>query len=434
MSQERRASGSNVLRTPLSHVSTFFHDFSDFFRQAPLSLLFCSVTGLLAGVGLSFMSGLLQMLPGLIILIPPAIGMRGNIYSALVSRLGTSMHLGLYSPSLKRGGILFQNASSSLVLTLVLSVILGFLVKMIVYPLGTPNGVYISLHGFVLISVVAGLISGLVLLAIALLVSVIGYQRNWDLDNMSSPIITSAGDVITIPALFLAALLMLKLERLANSWSWGGWEWFSPISLISVFFIAAAVLAAFRGLRSEDRALRRILIESIPMLFICGLIDTLAGVTLDIRLEQLIALPAMLIVIPPFLGESNALGGILSSRLSSMLHIGTVEPKSLPDRLVTANFIVIYCLALIVFLVVGGTAYAASLYLQLATPSFSKMLAIALLGGLFCTTFLNLASYYIAILSFRFGLDPDNDTIPLITCLTDVVGVFSLLFAMYLLL
>ncbi|MBN1455285.1 MAG: magnesium transporter [Methanomicrobia archaeon] len=434
MSQERRASGSNALRTPLSHVSTFFHNFSDLFRQAPLSLLFCSFTGLLAGIGLSFMTGLLQTLPGLIILIPPAIGMRGNIYSALVSRLGTSMHLGLYSPSLKRGGILFQNASSSLVLTLVLSVILGFLVKMAAYPLGPPNGAYISLHGFVLISVVAGLISGLVLLAIALLVSIIGYQRNWDLDNMSSPIITSAGDVITIPALFLAALLVLKLERLAPLWSWGGWEWFSPVSLISVFFIAAALLAAFRGLRSEDRALRRILIESIPMLFICGLIDTLAGVTLDIRLEHLIALPAMFIVIPPFLGESNALGGILSSRLSSMLHIGTVEPRSLPDRLVSANFMVIYCLALIVFLVVGGTAYAASRYLQFATPAFPKMLAIALLGGLFCTTFLNLASYYIAILSFRFGLDPDNDTIPLITCLTDVVGVFSLLFAMYLLL
>jgi mgtE-like transporter len=434
MSLQSRGSGSNALRTPLSHVSTFFHDFSDLFRQAPLSLLFCSFTGLLAGIGLSFMTGLLQTLPGLIILIPPAIGMRGNIYSALVSRLGTSMHLGLYSPSLKRGGILFQNASASLVLTLVLSVILGFLVKMAAYPLGPPNGEYISLHGFVLISVVAGLISGLVLLAIALLVSIIGYQRNWDLDNMSSPIITSAGDVITIPALFLAALMVLKLERLANSWSWGGWEWFSPVSLVSVFFIAAAVLAALKGLRSKDKALRRILIESIPMLFICGLIDTLAGVTLDIRLEHLIALPAMFIIIPPFLGESNALGGILSSRLSSMLHIGTVEPKSLPDRLVSANFLVIYLLALIVFLVVGGTAYAASLHLQFATPAFSKMLAIALLGGLFCTTFLNLASYYIAILSFRFGLDPDNDTIPLITCLTDVVGVFSLLFAMYLLL
>jgi mgtE-like transporter len=434
MSLQSRESESNALRTPLSHVSTFFHDFSDLFRQAPLALLFCSFTGLLAGIGLSFMTGLLQALPGLIILIPPAIGMRGNTYSALVSRLGTSMHLGLYSPSLKRGGILFQNASASLVLTLVLSVILGFLVKMAAYPLGTPNGEYISLHVLVLISVVAGMISGFVLLAIALLVSIIGYQRNWDLDNMSSPIITSAGDVITIPALFLTALMVLKLERLANSWSWWGWEWFSPVSLVSVFFIAVAVLAVYKGLRSEYKALRRILIESIPMLFICGLIDTLAGVTLDIRLQHLIALPAMFIIIPPFLGESNALGGILSSRLSSMLHIGTVEPKSLPDRLVSANFLVIYCLAFFVFLFVGGIAYAASIHFQFATPAFSTMLAIALLGGLFCTTFLNLASYYIAILSFRFGLDPDNDTIPLITCLTDVVGVFSLLLAMYLLL
>ncbi len=170
------------------------------------------------------------------------------------------------------------------------------------------------------------------------------------------------------------------------------------------------------------------------MLFICGVLGTIAGVTLNEQLEGLIALPAILVILPPFLGESNALGGILSARLSSMLHIGTVEPKSVPDRLVSANFLVIYCLALFLFLFVGALAYAASIQLGLPTPHVLTMLTISLIGGLFCTTFLNLASYYIAILSFRFGLDPDNDTIPLITSLTDVVGVFSLLFAMYLLL
>jgi len=425
-------SGTNVWKAPLSHASAFYNNFSDLFRQAPFSLLFCSLTGLLAGIGLSLLSGMLQLLPGLIILIPPAIAMRGNIYSALVSRLGTSMHLGLFSPSLNRGGNLYQNANASLVLTLVLSVILGFLVKLAAYLLGPPNAVALSLHGFVLISVIGGLISGLVLLAISLLVSVIGYHRTWDLDNMSSPIITSAGDVITIPALFFAALVVLRMERLANPLGLTGWV--SPVRLVSVLFIAAAVLTAIKGLRSGEKTVRRILLESIPMLFICGLIDTLAGVTLDLRLEHLVALPALFILIPPFLGESNALGGILSSRLSSMLHIGTVEPKTLPDKFVSANFLVIYLLAVFVFLFVGGTSYAASVHLQLATPAFPKMLAIALLGGILCTTFLNFAAYYIAVLSYRFGLDPDNDTIPLITCLTDLVGVLCILVAMQLLL
>jgi mgtE-like transporter len=170
------------------------------------------------------------------------------------------------------------------------------------------------------------------------------------------------------------------------------------------------------------------------VLIICGVIDTLAGLTLNLKLEHLIALPVILVLIPPFLGESNALGGILSARLSSMLHIGTIEPKSFPDKQVSANFAVIYLFSIFIFLVVGATAYVASIHLHAEFYALTvfKILAISLTGGILCTTFLNLASYYIAILSFRFGLDPDNDTIPLITCLTDVMGVFCLLFAMYL--
>ncbi len=410
-----------TLRALLNHTSSFFHDFSDLFRQAPFSLLFCSFTGLLAGIGLSLMADMLQLLPGLMILIPPAIAMRGNVYSALVSRLGTSMHLGLFSPTLKKGGALYQNAYASLLLTLILSAILGFLAKIVADAFGMPN--IISLPGFILISVIGGLISGIILLGIAILVSIIGYRRNWDLDNMSSPIITSAGDMITIPSLFLAAIALLKIDGASPE---------GLLSLLfSILFILAAFFCAIKGLKSADAAVRRILSESIPMLFVCGILSTLAGITLDMKLPILIAVPAILVIIPPFLGESNALGGILSARLSSMLHIGTVNPKQFPDKLVAANFAVMYLFSIAVFLFVGVLSYIASFLLDISTPSIFEMVSISLLGGILCTTFLNFASYYIAILSFRFGMDPDNEIIPLITSLTDVVGVLCLLFAMF---
>lgn len=422
-----RSMQKNALETPLSRLSSFLHNFSALFRQSPISLLFCSFTGLLAGIVLSWMTDLLQLLPGLIILIPPAIDMRGNIYSALVSRLGTSMHLGLFSPTLKKGGILHQNAYASLLLSLILSVILGFLAKIAANAFGMHS---ISLPAFILISVIGGLISGIILLGIALLVSILGYRRNWDIDNISSPIITSAGDMVTIPSLFLAGILLLNFNL--DGKILGGW--LSPSTLFLFLFVFLAFLCAIKGLKSNEWAVRRIIVESIPMFLISGLIATFAGLALNMNLSSLIALPAILVLIPPFLGESNALGGILSARLSSMLHLGTVNPKRLPDKLVSANFAVIYLLSIFFSLFVGLTSYGASAYLGIATPSVVKMLSIALLGGILCTTFLNFASYYIAILSFRFGMDPDNDTIPLITSLTDIVGVLSLLFAMFIIL
>ena len=410
-----------VLKSPLSHVFSFFHSFSDVFRQTPFSLIFCSFTGLLAGIGLSLMTDMLRLLPGLMILIPPAIAMRGNVYSALVSRLGTSMHLGLFAPTLKKEGVLYQNAYTSVLLTLILSVILGFLAKLVAETFGMTS---IALHEFIFISVIGGLISGVILLGISILVSIMGYNRNWDLDNVSSPVITSAGDMITIPSLFFAAVLMLKLNQFNAK------GWLSPVTLLSALFISAAVLYAVKGLKSNDATIRRILLESIPMLFVCGILCTLAGITLNMKLEELIAIPAILVIIPPFLGACNALGGILSARLSSMLHIGTVEPKSFPDRLVSANFAVIYLLSVSVFSFVGVLSYVVATYIGMSTPGVLELLTLSLLGGILCTTFLNFASYYIAILSFKFGLDPDNDTIPLITSLTDIVGVLCLLFAM----
>jgi mgtE-like transporter len=403
----------------LRHTSAFFIHFSDLFKQAPLSLLFCSFTGLIAGISLGFMTDMLQLLPGFMILIPAAIAMRGNVYSALVSRLGTSMHMGLFSTSLKKGGILEQNARASLSLTLFLSVILGLLAKIVAEVFGMES---ISPFEFILISVIGGLISGFILLGIAILVSVVGYNRNWDIDNFSSPIITSAGDMITLPSLYLAAILMLSSPE-------------KVVTIISIAFILAAILCVVEGLRSKDAIVSRIVRESMPMFFICALLEMFVGLTLDIKLHYLIAVPLLLIIIPPFLGESNALGGILSARLSSMLHLGMINPQLIPNKHVSANFIVIYFLSTLVFLLVGVLSYGVDVLLGIHSHltfslSLGETLGITFLAGILGATFLNLASYYVAILSFKLGLDPDNNTIPLITSLTDVIGVLCLLFAM----
>lgn len=240
--------------------------------------------------------------------------------------------------------------------------------------------------------------------------------------------------MITIPSLFFAAVLLLKLKSY-NAKIMG---LLSPVTLLAILIVFVALICTVKGLNSNNAELRRILFESIPMLFVCGILCTFAGITLDMELENLMAIPAILVLIPPFLGACNALGGILSARLSSMLHIGTVIPKQFPDKLVAANFTVIYLLSVAVFSFVGLITYFATAPTGTPFPGaleqLAKMLAIALLGGVLCTTFLNFAAYYIAILSFKFGLDPDNDTIPLITSLTDVVGVLCLLFAMQIIL
>ena len=78
-------------------------------RQASYALLLSSGGDLLAGVTLGSIQHTLEQLPGLLVLIPAAIGMRGNIFGALGSRLGTSIHTGTFTLSRRRSTVVGQN-------------------------------------------------------------------------------------------------------------------------------------------------------------------------------------------------------------------------------------------------------------------------------------------------------------------------------------
>src|SRR5437588_7918528 len=87
-------------------------------RQGLAALLVSSGGDLLAGLTLGAITGTLADLPGLLVLVPAAIGMRGNVFGALGSRLGTSIHAGTFSLSRRTETVVGQNIVASMALTL----------------------------------------------------------------------------------------------------------------------------------------------------------------------------------------------------------------------------------------------------------------------------------------------------------------------------
>ncbi len=394
------------------HIRSYFHDNAQIFIQSSLSLSLCTLSGIIAGTVFSSMSEMLKLMPGLLILIPPANDMRGNVYGAMASRLGTSMHLGIFTPSL-RDNVLYNNIKSTITLTLSFSVILGIIAKIFAGIFGIQS---ISVWFFIFISVLGGILSGIFLLGITVAISIFAYRRKLDIDNFSSPLITSAGDMTTIPSLYLAAHILLHLESRETI-----------AMIISALSVTLSLILTYKGLRTE---ISRIIGESYPVLLICGIIGLLTGTLLESRLEYLISNPSVLAVIPPFLGVSGALGGILSARISSMLHVGMIKPGFLPDRRSIADFTLIYGLSSF-FVLVGALSWLSTLFACIESGSLGEMIMITVIAGLLCVSFINIATYYIASLSFKAGLDPDNDTIPLVTSLTDMFGVFCILAALH---
>ncbi len=373
-------------------------------------LLLMSLMSLAAGIVLGMMTGELESLPGLILLITPAIGMRGNIFGAMGSRLGTALHTGMFSTSLKSYSILSQNIYASMINTVLISFALGLMAWGVALLLKIES---IGMVEFVLISMIGGIISSFFVLLITVGVAVTGYKRGWDIDNMSAPIITAAGDMVTLPALFLAVILI------------GG----NSTGYHTILFILFGILAAaclLLTIRSSFDIMRGIIYESVPMLLIAGFMSTLAGLIINSRLEGFLMLPALLVMVPLFLEDNNALGGILTSRLSSMLHTGMFDPGMFPGKQIIPNFLLIYIYSLVVFPLVGVSAYAASILIGIGSPDLGSMIFISTSAGLIAVTIVNLVGYYVAITAHKLRLDPDNHSIPMMSSIVDASGAMCL--------
>jgi mgtE-like transporter len=380
--------------------------------QGFVALLLASLGSLVAGIALGSITGTLEEFPGLMILLPAAIGMRGNIFGALGSRLGTSIHSGLFEPSLRREGVLYQNVYAATVLTLSISVVLGVLAKTFSVAFGVSS---ISLVDFVVISVLGGVISSLVVGAFTVLLSIQAHRHGWDMDSVSSPLVTAAGDVVTIPSLFVATFVV-NIKAVT--------------SVVAISTIILAVALTARGLVTDLPATRRVLRESLLLLAIAGTINLFAGLVVEARLDRFVTFPALLVLIPPFLGAAGALGGILSSRLASKLHLGVIVARGRPDALVLLDFSIIFLFAALTFALAGVSAHIASAIVGLASPGVLTVVGISMLAGLIATIAAVWVAYYSAVVTFRRGLDPDNFGIPLITSTLDFVGVIALIIAL----
>jgi mgtE-like transporter len=383
-------------------------------RQGFVALFLSSIGELVAGIALAGIAGILNELVGLAVLIPAAIGMRGAIFGAMGSRLSTAIQTGLFSFNLRRG-VLADNVQAAAVLSLISGIFLAFAARLLCEFLGVRTE--LSVLDYVVVSTVGGTIAGALLLAITIVVARLSVEREWDMDNIAAPMITACGDILTLPAIVVATLL-IGIPIVSNA--------------LAGLLILLAVGVAVAAFRIGAPSLRRILAESLPILALTGMVTILVGIALQDREEQFFTLLALSTLLPAFLQEGGALGGILSSRLSSKIHLGLLTPRGVPPLSTFRDFTLIYIFATGVYVFVGGAAHLVTVALFSAevSPGFFTMVGVSSLAGLIATTAAAFAAYYGSVLSYRVGLDPDTYGIPIITSAVDLLGFMSLIIAL----
>ena len=381
--------------------------------QSLVALGLLAVVSVVVGILLGASADRLEQLGGLLLMVPAAIALQGKIFGALGSRLGTAIHAGTFRLSLRPATVVGENILAGLALSVVTSAVLAMLAKATAELFNIAESM--SLASFVVISVLGGVISSLFVAVVALAMATGSVRFGWDPDNVTAPLVTAAADVITLPVL----LLVVPLAESA-----------AVTGAVAVVCGAAAGVTAVGAWRLGRGSLRAILRESFGVLVVAILFDLAAGVIIEHQEAFLGRLPSLLVLLPGYLAVGGALGGILSSRLASKLHLGLIEPAALPGRDARREVRNTFLLGLPVLAGTAALAYGAARLADLAGPGAGGLIGAALLGGVVAVAVASLVAYYGTILAERAGLDPDTYGIPLVSSAMDLVGALTLVAAL----
>jgi len=405
-----------LIGLPVAEVRSYWAQESRSIRSGSLALTLGLSATLVAGIVLASAGERLGSVPGLLALIPAAIGMRGAIFGALGARLSTGILTGQFDRRLDRTSYLGRQIEAATILSVASATQAGLIAWGISAALGLRT---VPLLELIAISLTGGVLSSAVLFLVVIGMARRAESVGFSMDDVGAPIITATGDLVTLPALLVASLI-LEVPYLPT--------------FVGILGLLGGTVAVVLGVRQRDVTIRRIVRESLVVLTIAVTVDVLAGVVVEGRATQQFSLAALLVLLPPFIANCGSLGGMLASRLGSKLHVGQLAPRLVPGKLATLDFSLTSLLALLAFTGVGIAGWLAAVVVPGvdALPVLTTI-AVVLLAGAFALPILALTAYAAATTSFRFGFDPDNHGIPIVTATMDLSGALCLLAAITLL-
>ena len=176
------------------------------YRSALPTLLVSAVGGLLAGGILGGMESQLEAVPGLLVVVPAFLAIRGSVYGSLGSRLSSALHQGLIAPYFEVNDRLVRAVVAALINGVAASLIAAVLAFVALVALGQRVA---SLWTLVVIAAVGGVLSGIALTVVIVVVVFGGYRRGMNPDDLVGPAMTTAGDIFGMASLYLATAFTL---------------------------------------------------------------------------------------------------------------------------------------------------------------------------------------------------------------------------------
>jgi len=177
-----------------------------YFEGLP-ALVLSSFGGIIAGLILGGMKTELQAIPGLLVLVPALLAIRGNVYGSLGARISTGLHQGLIEPKIsfsdyRVNAAVFASFINALFAAAIGAIFAYFLLTFLFEPVA-PLRILLS------IALIAGIFSGLVLITAVISVIFAAYRNGLNPDTIVGPLVATIGDIFGLSFLLLAVRIIM---------------------------------------------------------------------------------------------------------------------------------------------------------------------------------------------------------------------------------
>ncbi len=179
-----------------------------------------------------------------------------------------------------------------------------------------------------------------------------------------------------------------------------------------------------------EHTVRKILIESLPVLAIVLVFALAAGQFLDGTLKGLkLIFPLVLLMVPAFIDITGDLAGVVGARVTSHLYTGELDQGFRPYRLLITNLLAILLVSASAYAFLGACVIAIIIWLSpiiglIFPPTGFPLIFLAICGaGVLATACTSLIGLISARVVYRSGRDPDSIIPPLTTTVGDLLGI-----------
>jgi len=170
------------------------------------------------------------------------------------------------------------------------------------------------------------------------------------------------------------------------------------------------------------RSITRVL---LPILLVLTTLELVGGLALESFEATLLRYPTLLVLVPVTIGTAGNLGSVLSARLSTAFHLGVLSFDR-SDETLLGNAVTSVLLAVSVFPAVGVGGWAVTALAGDPQLHLGTVVGIALASGLALAALVVVVALVTTYGAYRFGLDPDDVVVPVVTNVCDVLGVLVL--------